>query len=202
MSTANVRMSRRRFLSVGATAAGTVAIAAFAARLGAQEESRANTGAPMADDAYRPVRLPAAQGSTPVVTNAQRDELEHKLQCQCGCTLDVYTCRTTDFTCPVSPRMHADVMGLVAGGYDTNAILNAFKRVYGERVLMSPVKQGFNWVGYLLPFGAIGAGAVALFGMIRRWSHPEVDADGGAALAVSGTPEEMARLRHAVQTEE
>ena len=85
------------------------------------------------------------------MTDAQRDDLEHQINCQCGCPLDVYTCRTTDFSCSVSPAMHADVMGLVTGGYSATEILAAFQKVYGERVLMSPIKSGFNWLGYVTP---------------------------------------------------
>src|SRR3954454_13872103 len=103
---------------------------------------------PMADanDVYRPVTLPAKPGAQASMTDAQRDDLEHQLHCQCGCNLDVYTCRTTDFACSVSPAMHSDVMGLVAGGYGAQDILAAFKSVYGEKVLMAPVRSGFNLV--------------------------------------------------------
>ncbi|MGI8548876.1 MAG: cytochrome c-type biogenesis protein CcmH [Gemmatimonadaceae bacterium] len=190
----SLRLTRRGFLV-------SVAGALSAGVLHAQEEARATTGAPMDDDAYRPVRLPAKANAAPRVTDAQRDDMEHKLQCQCGCTLDVYTCRTTDFTCPVSPRMHADAMGLVLGGYDADEIMSAFQRVYGERVLMSPVKQGFNWVGYLLPFGAIGAGSVALFALLKHWSHPEA-ASAVAAPRIDVTTDEMARLHEAMRNDE
>lgn len=188
-------LTRRRFLQLST---GALALAAVPVRMTAQEESSASTGAPMTDDAYRPVQLPPRGAGAARITDAQRDELEHRLQCRCGCTLDVYTCRTTDFTCPVSPRMHADVMGLVSGGYSADDILSAFRRVYGERVLMSPVKQGFNWLGYLLPFGAIGTGAVALAGLIRHWSQPAGGSDVPPA-AVDATPAELAELRHAIR---
>jgi cytochrome c-type biogenesis protein CcmH len=81
----------------------------------------------------------------------------------------VYTCRTTDFACSVSPAMHADVMGLVAGGHGAQEILNAFKAVYGEKVLMAPVRSGFNLVGYTMPFIALGAGAVVVAALLHRW---------------------------------
>ena len=75
-------------------------------------------------------------------------QLEHQIRCQCGCTLDVYTCRTTDFSCQVSPAMHRDVMSLVEGGYSAQEILDAFVDTYGERALMAPKKEGFNLAGY------------------------------------------------------
>ena len=50
------------------------------------------------------------------VTAADNDAaiqaIEKQLHCTCGCNLDVYTCRTTDFTCTVSPAMHQHVIGL------------------------------------------------------------------------------------------
>ena len=49
----------------------------------------------MEQDAYRPVKLAAKPGAAASMTDAKRDDLEHQIKCQCGCPLDVYTCRTT-----------------------------------------------------------------------------------------------------------
>lgn len=162
----------------------------------AHAQGSANTmEGPMSPDAYHPVKLPIKPGAKPVLTDAQRDDLEHRLKCQCGtCVLDVYTCRTTDFSCPVSPSMHVDVMGLVGGGYGVQEILAAFRTVYGERVLMAPAKEGFNWVGYLAPFAALGSGAVVVFALLKHWSRPAREAQVPAD-TVHATPEELARLR-------
>jgi len=112
----NATMSRRRFFAASAAGAATLMIAGIARAQ--QDGSQVNTGAanaPMESDRYKPVKLPAK--GAPVMSQAKRDELEHHIHCQCGCNLDVYTCRTTDFSCEVSPAMHKDVMALVAGGY-------------------------------------------------------------------------------------
>ena len=123
----------------------------------------------MNDNAYRSVVRPPKPGAGPSMSAAARDELEHHLHCQCGCTLDVYTCRTTDFTCPISPAMHQDVMHLVEGGYTGTEILGAFRAAYGERVLMAPVREGFNWAAYITPFVAIGTGAAVVTLLTQRW---------------------------------
>lgn len=185
-------LDRRQFL------AGAVGLIATSIA-GAQEETRGTVSGPMNQDAYLPVKLPPKSGTRAALTIQQRDDLEHKLQCQCGCTLDVFTCRTTDFSCSVSPAMHVDVMGLISGGYNADEILAAFRRVYGERVLLSPVKEGFNWVGYTLPFVAIGTGSVALFALLKRWSRP---AAAPMTNRIDATPEELARLREALRTDE
>ena len=170
MMTAPKRMISRREFLLSAPAIGLIA-AAFPRPVRAAQVAVQTFNGPMADanDVYRPVTVAAIPGAKPSMTDAQRDDLEHQIHCQCGCNLDVYTCRTTDFACSVSPAMHADVMGLVAGGHGAQEILNAFKAVYGEKVLMAPVRSGFNLVGYTMPFIALGAGAVVVAALLRRW---------------------------------
>jgi cytochrome c-type biogenesis protein CcmH len=176
--------------------------AAFPKHLLAAQAMQTFNG-PMADanDVYRPVTLPAKPNASASMSDAERDDLEHKIHCQCGCNLDVYTCRTTDFACSVSPAMHADVMGLVSGGHPAQEILAAFKAVYGEKVLMAPGKSGFNLVGYAMPFVALGAGAVIVSTLLKRWkSQTPV----GAPVAVShidATDSELSALDAAVRRE-
>jgi cytochrome c-type biogenesis protein CcmH len=166
---------------------------------------RTTMSGPMNDGAYKPVQLPGKAGAAPSMSAAARDELEHHLHCQCGCTLDVYTCRTTDFTCPISPAMHQDVMHLVEGGYTGPEIISAFRAAYGERVLMAPVREGFNWAAYIAPFVAIGGGAALVAILTQRWRHAaddrtqEYHAARLGSSDVQATPEEMARLEAAIR---
>lgn len=158
----------------------------------------------MDQGAARSVRLPAKPGASAAMTPAQRDELEHQIRCQCGCTLSVYTCRTTDFSCQVSPAMHRDVLALVDGGYDAGEILDAFVNVYGDRALMAPPRVGFNVLGYVLPGLALAVGAVLLAVLIRRWQRPAAMGAAGASPALpplDATPEELARLDEAVRND-
>jgi cytochrome c-type biogenesis protein CcmH len=207
-------LTRRGFLTVLASSAASGALAARVGALvqGAAQDTtqqaaggvRTTMSGPMNDNAYRPVERPPKPGASPSMSAAARDELEHHLHCQCGCTLDVFTCRTTDFTCPISPAMHQDVMRLVEGGYTGPEIMSAFRASYGERVLMAPVREGFNWAAYITPFVAIGAGGALVAVLMQRWrqaaarravDHPASDVPAG----VQGTPEELARLEAAIR---
>jgi cytochrome c-type biogenesis protein CcmH len=185
-------MNRRDFLLT------VPALGLLSAKAGAQALQTFN--GPMADanDAYRPVTLPAKPDAVQSMTDAQRDDLEHQIHCQCGCNLDVYTCRTTDFSCSVSPAMHADVMGLVAGGHSAQEILAAFKAVYGERVLMAPNKSGFNLVGYTMPFVALGVGAVIVNALLKRWRQRSPQ-PAAVTPHVDATPEELEAINAAVR---
>jgi cytochrome c-type biogenesis protein CcmH len=191
-------VNRREFI-LAIPAVGLVA-AAFPHRIRAQEAAQTFNG-PMADaDAvYKPVRLASIAGAPPSMTDAQRDDLEHQIHCQCGCNLDVYTCRTTDFACSVSPAMHADVMGLVAGGHGAQEILAAFKSVYGEKVLMAPVRSGFNLVGYTMPFVALGGGAVIVAALLQRWKSRTVVRVPASRATVDATEGELEALEAAVR---
>ena len=177
-----------------------LAAAAFPSRIRAAQVPVQTFNGPMAaaGDVYRSVTLPPKPGATPSMTDAQRDELEHQIHCQCGCQLDVYTCRTTDFACSVSPAMHSDVMGLVAGGHSAQEILAAFKAIYGEKVLMAPVRSGFNLLGYTIPFIALGTGAVIVAALMRRWKREPVPAS-VAMPHVDATEGELAALDAAVR---
>ena len=135
------------------------------------------------------------------MTADQRNELEHHIHCQCGCNLDVYTCRTTDFTCPVSPAMHRDVMAWVEGGDGAQEILNAFVHVYGEKVLMAPTKHGFDLAGYITPFAALGGGAALVVTLLRKWRPAAPEGAPVQPLPVDATPDELARIDAAVRSD-
>ena len=194
----STNVSRRQFLL--AIPALGLAAAAFPRQIRGQVAVQTFNG-PMLDanEVYHAVTLAAKPGAQPSMTDAQRDDLEHQIHCQCGCNLDVYTCRTTDFACSVSPAMHADVMGLVAGGHTAPEILAAFRSVYGEKVLMAPLKSGFNLVGYTMPFVALGTGAVIVAALLKRWKSRTPALAGIQPLHVDATEGELAALDAAVK---
>ena len=61
--------------------------------------------------------IPRAAGRPRAPTELGRQRrriqaIEQRLACTCGCTLDIFTCRTTDFTCTYSPELHREVVAL------------------------------------------------------------------------------------------
>jgi cytochrome c-type biogenesis protein CcmH len=138
--------------------------------------------------------------TNPGENSAEIQAIEKRLACNCGCTLDVFTCRTTDFSCTYSPALHREVLALRASGKTAQEILDAFVAKYGEKALMAPEPHGFNLAGYFLPGAAIAAGAAGLFLFISRRKlalagSPPAPAPSDPA---AGTPEEMERLRRAL----
>lgn len=165
------------------------------------------------------LRDPAAAGRPRAPTEvADYDErikaIEHRLACTCGCTLDIFTCRTTDFTCTYSPQLHREVVELDRAGKTAQEILDTFVEKYGEKALMAPKPQGFNLWAYLLPGSAILAAGGALIAVLsRRRAAVAEGGDAGMADRLPGverpgtearsgpaptSPEEMERLRRAL----
>jgi cytochrome c-type biogenesis protein CcmH/NrfF len=133
--------------------------------------------------------------------------VEKTLKCQCGCNLDVYTCRTTDFTCTTSPALHRDIVALRNQGMNAEQIRQAFVEKYGEQALMAPRVEGFNLAGYFVPGFLLLVGiAILSMWILRRQRQVAGAAAHGAtagdsldlAAATGATPEELERLRRAL----
>jgi cytochrome c-type biogenesis protein CcmH len=136
------------------------------------------------------------------VTDADNVEavkaVEHRLKCTCGCTLDVYTCRTTDFNCTYSPAIHRQVMALVAQGKSGEQILAEFVAQHGEEILMAPPKEGFNLAGYFMPALAVLVAGGLLVLAMRRWTRRAAVVAHAAAVPSappSASPEALEALR-------
>jgi cytochrome c-type biogenesis protein CcmH len=185
--------SRREFLRLGA---GWL----VAPVLGAQvQDSLAGRGA------VGTLRDPTAIGTPLAPTDADENEaeiqaIETRLACNCGCTLDVFTCRTTDFSCTYSPRLHREVLALRSQGKTAQQVLDAFVAKYGEKALMAPKPKGFNLAGYLVPGVAISIAGAALAMLILR-RRRVIAAEGPSSAdppAGEASAEELERLRRAL----
>jgi cytochrome c-type biogenesis protein CcmH len=171
---------------------------AAATRLQSAQDSLAGRGA------TGTLRDPSAVGRPRQPTDARDDAeiqaIEQRLACSCGCTLDIFTCRTTDFTCTYSPELHREVLALRDDGKTAQQILDSFVAKYGEKALMAPKAEGFNLAGYLLPgalIAAAGAG-LAVFIAQRKTAVSLAGGSPNTPPAVDASPEELDRLQRAL----
>jgi len=116
---------------------------------------------------------------TPAVASESRPslaELESEVICP--------TCHTTldQSSSPVANRMRTFIRARIAAGDTKSEIKNALVRDFGEQVLASPPKRGFNLLAWVLPPVAAVAGAVVLAVLAVRWSRRRTGTD-DAALA-------------------
>lgn len=219
----SVERTRRDFLlRAGATLVG---VAGLSTPAWAQEGGSAATpqsaagGVTMSAESYKPVSRPPKPGAAPTMDARQVEAFERNLACPCPCTLDIYTCRTTDFQCGISPAVHGDIQRLVDGGYSADEIMEALLGTYGDFILNAPRKQGFNLLAWFAPFAGLALGAVGIGVLLRSWrlnarraaeSQAARDAQSAAASASSSasanilsdldaTPDELARLQAALK---
>jgi cytochrome c-type biogenesis protein CcmH/NrfF len=175
------RLSRRGFFAMAAAAAGAVI---------QDTVSSARV--------YDPSRAGRPQTPVTAVDNdAGIQAIEKRLRCSCGCGLDIYTCRTTDFSCTYSPALHKEVLRLAGQGKTAQQITDEFVAQYGEAVLMAPPKRGFNLAGYFVPSLAIIVAGVFLVRVLRRWTReaPVAVTGGTPTPPPNASPAELERLQ-------
>jgi len=141
--------------------------------------------------------------TTAADTDAGFQAIEKQLKCSCGCGLDIYTCRTTDFNCTYSPGLHRQIVALADEGKSAQEIIDAFVAQYGQQVLMAPPKRGFNLAGYFVPSLVVLVAAGFLILMLRRWTRAAA-VEAAAVLPVArgnvdASPAELERLRRELE---
>jgi cytochrome c-type biogenesis protein CcmH/NrfF len=146
----------------------------------------------------------AGRSMTPTTVadnDAAYQVIEKQLKCSCGCGLDIYTCRTTDFNCTYSPELHRQVVTLAQQGKTAQQIIDAFIAQYGQQVLMAPPKRGFNLLGYFVPSAVVLFAAGVLFVVLRRWTRAAAAQAVAAPAAppVDASPAELERLRRELE---
>jgi cytochrome c-type biogenesis protein CcmH/NrfF len=100
-------------------------------------------------------------------TSARFDKLGHQIMCSCGCNELLLECNHVG--CPNSDGMRQELMAGVDRGDSDKVIFAAFVQKYGPTSLAAPPVEGFNIVGWVMPFAVLilGIGATAL--LIRKW---------------------------------
>jgi cytochrome c-type biogenesis protein CcmH len=186
-------VSRRAMVVTLFSVAGVTVLRAQAAATASSVDSLAGKGS------IGTLGAPGLAGRPMAPTTAADNDLaiqtlEKKLRCSCGCGLDIYTCRTTDFTCTYSPELHREIMKLWDGGQTADQIIATFVQEYGEKALMAPPPRGFNLAGYLVPGSLIlMLGAVLAWVLLRRRAIV-APAEASTPPMIDATRDELAEL--------
>jgi len=85
-----------------------------------------------------------------------------------GCTDSM----TADY-CDLIPAydLRNEIMGMLAQGKKKDQIMRELVEKYGDRILASPSKKGFNWLAWILPGTGIAAGGIMIGLLLTRWVH-------------------------------
>lgn len=129
---------------------------------------------------------PAAEDS-----QALFDRVSTDLMCLCGCNATIKTCPHAD--CGFAIPARARIREMIAGGKTYDDIVASFVGQHGEVIRSAPPKEGFNLVGYAMPFLALAAAGVAVGGIARRWARKGESARAEMSAGAKRAPADPAR---------
>jgi cytochrome c-type biogenesis protein CcmH len=92
-----------------------------------------------------------------------------RLLCQCGgCTGTVHTC-PHGINCSMRSYMLRTIQNGLAEGKTEDQVVASMLQEYGPRILAEPPREGFAWLGWIMPYVALllGVGGVAI--VLWRW---------------------------------
>lgn len=129
--------------------------------------------------------------------DAVRD-LTSQILCTCGCSnMLVSSCE-----CSKAAEMKKEAAALFDSGESEQEVLAAFEKEYGAVVLAAPEAQGFNLVGWIMPFVALAMGSLIVAVVFRRLRTPSAPVeDGDSESTAPGQPEMADRFRQQLDEE-
>lgn len=97
-----------------------------------------------------------------------QSEVEEALICQCGCGIVLKHCPHQNCGFAIPARQY--IASLIKEGKAKEEIIDIFVKKYGQKSLAAPKKEGFNLLGYILPFVAFIIGAFFVSRVIKSWT--------------------------------
>jgi cytochrome c-type biogenesis protein CcmH len=111
------------------------------------------------------------QSSTQLVTPEIR-RVGDRLACKCGvCNNTIATCQMLE--CHYSLPAREKIAGMQKAGQSDQQIVDAFVQEHGIVALAAPPMQGFNLLGWIMPFIVLGVGLAAIALWMKRFRRPK-----------------------------
>jgi cytochrome c-type biogenesis protein CcmH/NrfF len=134
---------------------------------------------------------PLASQPGPGVDADAYKRISDKLICQCGCHYGLSFCPHLD--CPSAPVLRARIREGLAAGQSEPEVLAAMVAEFGPKVLAAPPPEGFNLLGWVMPFAALIAGLWVVRRVVLLWRRRRV--------APAAEPPLVVRYREAIEKE-
>lgn len=97
-----------------------------------------------------------------------QSEIEEAIICLCGCGQTVKNCPHEN--CGFAVPARNKIISYLAEGKSKSEIMDLFVNKYGEEVLATPSKKGFNLLGYIMPFVALIVSGGLIMIIIKKWT--------------------------------
>jgi cytochrome c-type biogenesis protein CcmH len=124
--------------------------------------------------------------------------ISNRLICQCGCNYMVLSCNMLD--CPSATEIRGVIRKSLAAGQSEEVILASFVEQVGPKILAEPPREGFFWMGWIMPFLALALGGSLVSYVLWKWmtgrtAPAEAPQPAAAAPAVSAAVVEKYRAQ-------
>ena len=110
---------------------------------------------------------PIASGQTAKPVN---EDVVHEVAVQLRCVV-CQNLSVADSPSEMASQMRGIIRERLAAGESPAEVQRYFVERYGEWILLSPPRHGFNLLVWLVPLGAVLAGLAAAAMLIRRWTR-------------------------------
>lgn len=112
--------------------------------------------------------LPARAGAAAPVSEDAVHDVAAQLRCVVCQSLSV-----ADSPSETAHQMKAIIRERLGAGESPEQVKAYFVEKYGTWILLSPPRQGFTLLVWVVPFAGLGLGLVLVLVLVRRWSrHP------------------------------
>lgn len=126
------------------------------------------------------------------------DRLGHRLMCRCGCGQVLLECNHVG--CTYSDKMRDELRAQMDAGKTDQQVLQYFVDNYGTVVLAAPPVEGFNYVAWLSPAGALAIGFILATLVVKRWNRKALAEATDAEASAAANPE-LQKLERRVREE-
>jgi cytochrome c-type biogenesis protein CcmH len=113
--------------------------------------------------------------ATPLGAAPVSEETVHEIGAQLRCVV-CQSLSVADSPSETANQMRGIIRERLAAGDSPEQVKAYFVEKYGLWILLSPPREGFNLLVWVVPFAGLGAGLVLVLLLVRRWSRRAVAA--------------------------
>ncbi len=112
--------------------------------------------------------LPTAAWGAPAASVSEETVREIAAQLRCVVCQNL---SVADSPSEMASQMRQIIRERLATGQSPDQVIAYFVEKYGEWILLSPRREGFNLLVWIVPFAGLGGGLIAIAILASRWSR-------------------------------
>lgn len=124
-------------------------------------------------------------------------QMQDELMCLCGCNSIMKKC--PHINCGFAIPARRDMKEMLNAGKSSDEVIQFLVEKHGEQILASPKREGFNLLGYIMPFLVIVVVGSLVAKTVSKWA--DRGSDGNADVSRRAFDKEDGRLAEQMRKE-